>query len=1223
MASRGLSEEGSNPHVRQIEAICAVCQPDGPVCRGRILAAMTCPACGMPSPSGARFCPSCGSVLARRSDERRLVTVVFADLVGYTTLSETRDPEAVKNLVDACFERLVADVVAFGGVVDKIIGDAIVALFGAPIAHEDDPERAVRAALRMQETLAEESRSLGVDLRMRIGINTGEVLVGTLRAGGDYTAMGDVVNTASRLQTLATPGQVLVGPGTHAATAGVRFEALGLLRAKGRDEPVPAWAALEVMGPPGARSRSLRAPLVGREHELGLLRHLLRTTSARRRAAAVLLVGEAGLGKSRLAEELVGIARAEGCLVLEGRCVPYGEVNVWAPLAEALRRASGVQPEDPPEAIEGKGRAAVAAILGLPESDPEVGRLLHGLSPLMGKPTQAGERSTHSRRAPARGEPDALGGADEEALWAMQTTVERLAARRPLLIVIGELHWADDLLLGFLDRLVDRISDRPVLLLATARPELLGRWQPSSVRNNRTVLHVDPLDDEAAGDMLNHLARLAGGGLTSEDREVLVARSGGNPLWLEELAVLSAKAAPAGPGRSDHLRHAPSSLAPLPATLRGLVAARLDLLEHPARSVLEDAAVCGRSGTVRTLEAMAEAAGRPAPDEPLDQLCAAGLLTMVHGRESWELRSELVREVAYGTLTKAERARRHARLATWLASRAGDDPRDDTLDDLAHHWSAAAGLLAELGGVEDLPVDTLQQAIAWVERAARRAIARELWLPASGLLDTVLRLTPPTDVGRVAAILLERATARVGLRDIEGAAADLGRVADAAETMGDDGLLARSLVVRGDLGRIAGQLGESESALRQALELSRRTGDERTTVAALRALGHTLLFAGDDAAAQVTAGEALEGSRRLGDRRLEAWALQTLAWIAFNQGDLDAATSRLGESADAFSEIGDAGGRGWALGLLAWVRFSCGDLEGAESLGRAVLAEVSLSGDAWPQAMIEALIANTRLWSGHPDEAVEHGERALTLLRPLSDPWPVAQALSVTGRARLASGDEQGGLSALDEAIRTGADIDDPHMAAFPRATAATAMALQLGDGAGALAVAPPPGAVRDLTGELQAALAVAHLLVGQADEAVRCLVPLLSGDGAGGPLHPLRPATACWVALVLAAVGRRSDASHVLDEAADGPCTYLDRAWTCVARAAVAEDLAERAAWLEQALAAVAPTGDRLSQTNVARAAAHLGPHPVLALAEVDPHPVWDGLWSTLSAATSPVGRA
>lgn len=1171
---------------------------------------MTCVVCGMAAPPGARFCPSCGSPLARRTDERRLVTVLFADLVGYTGLAETRDPEAVKNLIDACFQRLVADVVAFGGVVDKILGDAIVALFGAPVAHEDDPERAVRAALRMQETLEEQSRELGVNLRMRIGVNTGEVLVGTLRSGGDYTAMGDVVNTASRLQTLASPGQVLVGPATHAATSGIKFESLGLLQAKGRDEPVPAWAALDVLGPPGTRARALSAPLVGRDAELGLLRHVLKTTTRHRRAAAVLLVGEAGLGKTRLANELVTIARADGCLVLEGRCVPYGEVNIWAPLAEALRRASGVRAEDPPEATEIKGRSAVAAILGLPESDPEVERLLHGLSPLMGKSMRTPDHKPAGRAAPSRGpgrpgrsEAEPLASVTDEALWAMQTTVERMANRRPLLLVIGELHWADDLLLAFLDRLVERLSDQPVLLVATARPELLKRWQPSATRNNRILLHVDPLDDHAAADLLGHLS---GDGLTDADREILVARSGGNPLWLEELAALSAQAQPAAGNQ------VPSGLGPLPATLRGLVAARLDLLRGEERAVLEDASVCGRSGSVAALSAMASAAGRPDVDEALEELCAAGLLTMVHGRESWELRSELVREVAYGTLTKAERARRHARLAVWLAERAGDDPRDDTLDELAHHWSAAAALTAELGGVEDLPADTLDQAVEWVERAARRAVAQELWLPAAGLLDTVLRLASHVTEERRAAILLERARARVGMRDVDGATDDLEQVAATAAKTADDSLLARSLVVRGDMARAASRLAESEEVLREALELARRMGDDSTTVGALRALGQTLLFAGDEDGAEATAGEALTGARRLGDRRLEAWALQTLAWISFTRGDLELATARLVDSAETFAEIGDAGGRGWALGLLAWVRFSQGDLGGAEALGRQVLTEASLTGDAWAQGMIEALIASTRLWSGFPDEAVDHGERALDLMRPLSDPWPVVQALLVSGRARLATGDEAGGRADLEEAVELGATLEDHHMAVFPKAASAVALALQLGDGAGALAAAPDVEATRDVTSELRAALAVANLQLERPAEAMRLIAPLLGWES--GPEGGLRPSVASWVAIVLTATGRVADARTALDQALEGPSTFLDRAWMDVARAGVAETPIERERYLDEAAATVGSTGDRLAQANVARASARLH-RDKASDGDEDDRPGWDRVWRAVAA--------
>ncbi len=225
---------------------------------------MQCPSCGSTTPSDASFCPSCGHSLVARPDERRVTTVLFADLVGFTGFSEAADPENVKNLVDRCFEALSADVQAFGGRVDKIVGDALVALFGAPVAHEDDAERAVRAALQMQRTLSRLRDEHHHRVEIRVGVNTGEVLVGALRAGGDYTAMGDVVNTASRLQTLARPGSVVVGRDTHAATHhAISYEALGAIAVRGRDEAVDAWNAIEAVAPPGKRRRRARTLLVG------------------------------------------------------------------------------------------------------------------------------------------------------------------------------------------------------------------------------------------------------------------------------------------------------------------------------------------------------------------------------------------------------------------------------------------------------------------------------------------------------------------------------------------------------------------------------------------------------------------------------------------------------------------------------------------------------------------------------------------------------------------------------------------------------------------------------------------------------------------------------------------------------------------------------------------------------------------------------------------------
>ncbi|HCB38008.1 MAG TPA: hypothetical protein DEP66_07435, partial [Acidimicrobiaceae bacterium] len=282
------------------------------------------------------------------TEERRVVTVLFADLVGFTRLSETTDPEELKHLVDTCFQRLVADVATFGGTVDKIIGDAVLALFGAPTAHEDDPERALRAAFRMQRSLAAFSAERGLDLRMRIGINTGEVLVGALHAGGDYTAMGDTVNIASRLQDLAGAGEVLVGDATHVATAGVvGYAERGELELRGRSEPVAVFAAAGELAPPGRRRNVTRAPLVGRRPELAQLTSAVNTAVVRRRAQFIQIVGEAGMGKTRLAEEVAARIEAEhDATVLEGMVLPYDEANPLRAVGDAIACLAGVSSDD-------------------------------------------------------------------------------------------------------------------------------------------------------------------------------------------------------------------------------------------------------------------------------------------------------------------------------------------------------------------------------------------------------------------------------------------------------------------------------------------------------------------------------------------------------------------------------------------------------------------------------------------------------------------------------------------------------------------------------------------------------------------------------------------------------------------------------------------------------------------------------------------------------------
>jgi class 3 adenylate cyclase/tetratricopeptide (TPR) repeat protein len=1113
---------------------------------------VTCPSCGTVCPAEARFCPSCGHSLgAERGDERRLVTILFADLVGYTTLSETRDPEQVKNLVDRCFERLAADVVAYGGRVDKIVGDAIMALFGAPLAHEDDAERAVRAGLQMQRTLADWAQEQGVPFRMRIGVNSGEVLVGALRAGGDYTAMGDVVNTASRLQTAAEPGQVLVGPTTHAATRDVfRFEARGLIQTKGREEAVPAWVALQAVAPPGHRPRRVRTPLIGRDAEIGMLRHVLSLAADRRRAQMVLLTGEAGTGKTRLAEELSELARTERhAIVLEGRCVPYGESNVWWPLAEALRRSVGIAPNDDEEAIMRKGAEVVAALLDLPDDDREVHRVLKGLGYLM-----------HQEKVPEI-EP---GRARDEAVRALHICLERMTAERPLVFFVAELHWADDLLLEFLDRLLDRVQQLPILLVATARPELAERWHPPAGRHNQVVLHIDPLDHRATADLLDVLLAAP---LSRETRDALVERSGGNPLFLEELVALVG---------TEHALHE------LPVTLRGLVAARLDALAAGERSTLEDAAVVGRSGSFAALEVMAGAERSAAVPDAVARLFGSDLLASVEPG-GWEFCSEVVREVAYGTLTKSARARRHAAYAQWLEGGLGGVPspgRED-LDHLAHHYGTAAQIVLELDGVDGVPSGTGAKALCWLERAAARAEAEELWISAVELLDQAMSLSVFGDEDATRRLLLARARARCGVRDVAGASADVQDALQRARAASDQHAHAQLLVILGEIKRVDGEIAASADTLDEAVALARELGDRQLLADSLRALGQTYLFGGDEAAADAASAEALTLYRDLGDRRGEAWALQSLAWTAFLRGDLGPAEDRLSASAAAFTEISDFGGHSWAMGLLGWVRYSEGRLDEAERLGRSILAEAAGGGDRWAVGMMSTLVANVALWTGRTSDAVRLAREARAQMIDLRDRWGELQAVAPLARGLLALGEIEAGRSLLDEVALIAEEVADVRGRRVAKGAIAIALTQQLGEGPAVLEVAR---SVMDLdpasaNAQERVMLGMALLQSGLVSDALAMLKRAVDpNDSLSAQAHPgsvlaLAQLSAGMPEAALATLGR-----YCPPRAG----TYADRAWTAIARAFAHLQMGEGAdveACFDEALEEVGRTEDRLTE--------------------------------------------
>jgi class 3 adenylate cyclase/tetratricopeptide (TPR) repeat protein len=1064
---------------------------------------MTCPACGVPVPEGARFCPECGQRLVTTPDERRLVTVLMADLVGFTAYSADTDPEQVKRLVDDSFEHLVRDVNAFGGRLDKIVGDELVAVFGTPTAHEDDAERAVRSAMQMLTTLTDLGPGLAIDAQVRIGINTGEVLVGAIRAGGDSTVMGDVVNTAQRLQKLAAPGEVVVGPATYAATRdAIRYEELGPQGLPGREAPVDAYRACEVVTLPGRRQVRERAPLIGRDAELGALRNTLALAARRRRAQFVLLLGDAGVGKSRLAKDLAMLARDEhGAQIFGGQCVPYGDVNAFGPIGEALRQACGID-----GAIDAAAKARlaerVAQALDLTTDAAETERVVEGLLYMI-------EGTARPGVDPAR--------ARDEGLRATLAYLEALARAGLVVLTLSDMHWADNEILELTERILERLCALPLVVIATARPGLEAQWSPAQGRHNSLTLRIEPLDDVATEELARELFC---GDATDDVVAFVLDRSGGNPFFVEELVAIVQETRDG------------SHLGELPATLHGLVAARLDALESSARSMLEDCSVVGSNGPVTMVLSFGmRTDGRAL----LDQLVDRDLIH-IEGDE-FRFKSELIREIAYGTLTKAERARRHAAIAPALVERG-----EPVIDQLAHHLATAAELVAEIGTVPGVPTDIRTEAIAALLRAAERDESVESWLAAERHHDRALGLL---DEGDDAAArrrsLLGRGRARLQQRLVDAAREDVITALVDARADGDRKDEADALTLLAESEAAAGAYEAAEATYGEALDLWREVQDDSGAANVLRGLGITHLFRGDLAEAERFVSEALGSYRAAGNQRGSAWALQNLAWISFTHGHIQQAEKRLEESADLFGELGDWGGLGWAYGLLAFVRYNQGRLEEAAAIAEHIAVEGRETGNRWATGMMDVLLANVALWNGRTNDCVDLGYDAITLFREIGDRWGEVMATGSATRAlaELGRDDEYEEMLATYREISR--SVADESMREFPEVVAAC-VEVQRGNPEIAERLLAPIIDEEDPAlgqSDLNAVRALMRMQLGEAGDAVALLARAYAVADHDGPAMAL----GCRLALAYAATHQPDDALRIVDEVSERVGgTYSDR---------------------------------------------------------------------------------
>jgi class 3 adenylate cyclase len=805
----------------------------------------TCAACGATLPEGARFCPACAAPVETRPDERerKLATVVFADLVGSTELGGSQDPERTRALLDRFYDAMAEEIETAGGTVEKFAGDAVMAVFGAPAALEDHAERALHAAVAMQRRLHE---LFGETLALRIGVNTGEVVVGKPREGSSFVT-GDPVNVAARLEQAAEPGDVLVGERTVATARGAfEFAEPRTIEAKGKPEPVACRRlvrALSLMRPRGVGG--LRRAFVGRDDEMRVLERVYDEVEGRRETRLVTVLGDAGVGKTRLLREfwdLIG-ARSSETLRRTGRCLSYGQgITYWA-LGEVLKEHLGVLDSDPPAlALERLGsREILGLTLGLD--------VPHGLHPL---------------------------AARDRFQDAWIELLDEIVAERPTVILIEDVHWAEEQLLDLLERLV-RDTRGPLLLVVTARPELLEQRPGWGARVHGTTVALEALSAENAVNMLDELL---GGDLPATLRDVVVERAEGNPFFVEELlATLIDRQLLQRQNGDWRMAPLPSDFA-VPDTVQAVVAARVDLLDPDEKQALQAASVIGRvfwAGPVYELVQGAEPDLRVLEERDFIRRRPG---SSIAGEREYAIKHALTREVAYASLPRARRARLHAGFAHWLEE-AGEG-RDEDAPLLAHHYAEAVRPedvdLAWTGEESKLP-ELRARARAWLFRAAELAIGRFELDEGLALLHRALELDPDAAervalwraIGRANAVKLDGEAFWTAMQNsLEGSDR-----ATAADTYSE---LAFHTATRSAMWKRRPDGDLVDGWIERALELSEPETPARARALIARSCLNPETFG-------EVAGQARELAERLGDIELQSWAWEAHARVAESRGD--------------------------------------------------------------------------------------------------------------------------------------------------------------------------------------------------------------------------------------------------------------------------------------------------------------------------------------------------
>jgi len=954
---------------------------------------MFCHECGHGAPDGAKFCPSCGTRLAGGEaassealpvETRRMVTVLFVDVTGSTPLGERLDPEAVRRIFSRYFGEVAAIVARHGGTLEKFAGDALVAVFGLPVLHEDDALRAVRAAVEARAALAavndELVRDYGLGLNTRTGINTGQV-VGGDNATGSTLATGDMVNVAARLEARAQPGEIVIGAATYRLVRdSITADELEPLELKGKSQPVAAFRVVDVAPDAPGLQRRFESPIVGRSLELAQLLETFDGAIDNAACRVATLLGEAGAGKSRLSHELASVL-GERASLLEGRCVPYGEGITYFPLAIMLKPLAGIEDEDTRD----QAREKLLALL------PDVGDA----------------NLVVTRLAGAIGLDDVL-ARPEEIAWAVRRLLETLAVERPVVVILDDLHWAEPTFL----RLVQYLGEHThgaTLLVCSSRPDLTEKFPPLFALPDVTSIALESLPDQACSVLI---ANLLGDDIAPEIAARVEEAAEGNPLFIEETVrmLLDEGLIVRHGSRWEPARDLTQVV--LPPSIEALLAARLDRLAPAELAVLQRASVIGRIfgwGAVRELSPKHE---RPTLANALEGLLRKEVVftdaQLLSGEDAYRFGHILVRDAAYRGLPKETRADLHERFATFLADSTGDRVAEYE-EIIGYHLEQAFGFRMELGPLNEVAADVRARARSRLDSAGDRALYRgdlpaalnlfqraallaegiadhaELQIRVAGVLiqlgqfaeaEALLELA--RDTAREDGHERWAAHAEVGLELVLLQTDPAGRTAESVEltdrlvpyfeSTGDDLGLARAWRLRSKIARLVCRFAEEAAALELAIAHAEAAGDERYATENRLWLGSCICWG------PMPVGQAIERTQQMleqahGVRWVQASILGMLGYLFAMADDSEQARSYEARSRAIYEEHGMTFQLVARALIPAGIEWMGGDLDAAERELRQGHDELEAIGENELRLTIAATLAQVLYEQGRDDEA--------------------------------------------------------------------------------------------------------------------------------------------------------------------------------------------------------------------------------------------------------------